>query len=273
MDETLKKWVDAYEAEERQQQELDMSRSNPIDGARNPTTRWFEWAGGDDGGYVRWYDKEAEKNVKVDGPFTFLLLDELSAVKGWHEPSSSGIFSNEIRDTRQDVLVVRSFKGGELASGIYANIRDRIKVQGGHYCASIYLAVKIDNALQLANLNLKGAAAGAWMEFKRNAPTKKDAAGKMVRAYFVDAIKIASFQEAKKGATTYRIPVFAFVSASEETNKQAAALDAELQTFLAEYLKRPKAEAEKSPAAEPASPPRDERDPPTNVDFEDDIPF
>lgn len=87
-----------------------MSRSNPTDGIKNPATRWFEWAGGDEGG-IKHYDKEAKADVKVALPFTFLLLDELSTVKGWHEPSESGIYANEVRDTRQDALVVRAFKG------------------------------------------------------------------------------------------------------------------------------------------------------------------
>lgn len=220
-----------------------MSRSNPIDGIRNPATRWFEWAGGNDGGFVRWYDKDAGDSVKVALPFTFLLLDELSTVKGWHDPSESGIYANEVRDTRQDVLVVRSFKGGELASGIYKSIKDRITAQGGHYCASLYLAYKDGDELQIGNLCLKGAAASAWMEFKRSAPTRKDGSGRSVRAYFVDAVKIAEFEQLKKGATVYRVPKFSLQQVSAESNQQAVALDAELQAFLADYLKRPKAEA------------------------------
>jgi hypothetical protein len=220
-----------------------MSRSNPIEGSRNPATRWFEWSGGSDGGFVRWYDKDAKTQVKAPLPFTFLLLDELSTVKGWHDPSESGIYANEVRDTRQDVLVVRSFKGGELASGIYKSIKDRVTAQGGHYCASLYIAYKDTDGLQIGNLSLKGAATSAWMEFKKSAPTRKDANGKSVRAYFIDAVKIAEFEQLKKGATVYRVPKFSLQQVSEDSNRQAVALDAELQAFLAEYLKRPKTEA------------------------------
>src|SRR5688572_29501693 len=100
-----------------------MSRSNPTDGARNPSTRWFEFASGADGGFVRYYDKASEKQIALGdavngGKFLFILLDEMATVKGWHDPSESAIFANEVRDTRQDTLVVRSFKGGELASGL-----------------------------------------------------------------------------------------------------------------------------------------------------------
>lgn len=220
-----------------------MSRSNPIDGIRNPATRWFEWAGGSDGGFVRWYDKDAKNQVKAPLPFTFLLLDELSTVKGWHDPSESGIYANEVRDTRQDVLVVRSFKGGELASGVYKSIRDRVAAQGGHYCTSLYLAYKDGDELKIGNLSLKGAATSAWMDFKKSAPTRKDANGRSLRAYFIDAVKIAEFEQLKKGATVYRVPKFSLQPVSAESNQQAVALDAELQAFLADYLKRPKTEA------------------------------
>ena len=234
-----------------------MSRSNPIDGIRNPATRWFEWAGGSDGGFVRWYDKDAKANVNVPLPFVFLLLDELSTVKGWHDPSQSGIYANEVRDTRQDVLVVRSFKGGELASGVYKSIKDRVAAHGGHYCTSLYVAYKDGDELKIGNLTLKGAAAGAWMDFKRAAPTRKDASGRTLRAYFIDAVKIAEYEQLKKGATVFRVPKFSLQQVSAESNAQAAALDAELQSFLTDYLKRPKADVaphDPHPQADPVDP-------------------
>lgn len=249
-----------------------MSRSNPTDGIRNPSTRWFEWAGGDEGGFVRWYDKEAEKHVRIDGPFTFLLLDELATIKGWHEASESGIYANEVKDTRQEAFVVRSFKGGELVSGIYTQIKDTIVAKGAHYCSSLYIAYKDgDGELKIGNLNLKGAALGAWMEFKKAAPTKKEN-GKSVRAYFIDAVKIDGFEQQKKGGTIYRTPKFFLQVVSGETNAQALGLDAELQSFLADYLKRPKTEAAKAPA-EPEVPPAEAPKRGAFDDFEDDIPF
>ena len=253
-----------------------MSRSNPTEGVRNPATRWFTWAGGGDQGFVEWYDKDAKQNVKVEGAFTFLLLDELSTVKGWHEASESGIYANEVRDLRSDALLVKSFKGGELASGLYTSIRDSIIAKGGHYHGSIYIAYKDGDTLKLGNLGLKGAALSAWMEFKKSAPTKKDANGKNVKAYFVDAVAIAGFQDGKKGGTKFRTPIFALKEVSAATNAQAVTLDAELQAFFADYLKRPKAEAAKPPQNgdpirdEPPFAPEERR---PFDDFADDIPF
>lgn len=225
-----------------------MSRSNPTDAARNPATRWFEFSSGADGGFVRYYDKETERQIYLGdaenfGKFVFILLDELATVKGWHDQSESGIFANEVRDTRQDTLVVRSFKGGELASGLYAQIRDRITAIGGHFVASCYIAFKDGDGLHIGNIRFKGAALSTWMEFKKQCPTKKDASGKNVKAYYVDAVKIEGFEQQKKGSTTFRVPKFGLVPLTDETNKQALALDCELQAYLADYLKRPRAEA------------------------------
>ena len=212
-----------------------MSRRNPTEGTRNPCTRWFEWAGGDDGGFVRWYDKDTKQTVKVEGAFTFLLLEELSTVKGWHEPSESSIYANEVKDTRQDVLVVKSHKGGELVSGLYKAIQDSIVAQGGHYHASIYLPYKNGDGLKLGNLGLKGAALSAWMEFKKGA-------GKGINT---QAVTITGFTEGKKGKVVFRSPVFALKEVSAAMNDQALEVDDLLAAYLADYFKRPKAEAAK----------------------------
>ena len=118
-----------------------MSRSNPHEnGLTNPAVRWYEWNG--EHGTVRYYDKDAKQNVEVGSDFTFMLLDQLGSVRGWHDASESGIYSNEVKDTRQEVLVVKSFKGGVLAEGIYKDIKDRINTLGGQFVANCYIAFK-----------------------------------------------------------------------------------------------------------------------------------
>lgn len=241
-----------------------MSRSKPTEGARNPCTRWFEWAGGKDGGFLRYYDKEKGENVKVELPFGFLLLDELSTVRGWNDASESAIYANEVHVLQRDQLTVKAFKGGDLVSGLYADIKDRVRALGGHYAQSIYIAYKDGGELKIGNLSLKGAAAGAWMEFKKAAPSRQDASGKQVRGFYVDAVKIGSFLELKKGATVYRVPVFSLVPSTAETNTQAAGLDVTLQEYLAGYARAPE-----KPETEPEMPPADE----AQHYMEEEIPF
>lgn len=209
-----------------------MSRSNPSDNQPNPSTRWFEWSGGNTGGFVRHYDKEAKSNQTDPLPFTFIVLDELAKVSGWHENSESGIYSNEVRDTRQEVMLVRSFKGGELANGLYANIRDRIGNLGGYFQASIYIAYKEGNGLRLGNLALAGAALQSWMEFRR--AHRAD--------IYKGAVTITGYTEGKKGSVVYRVPTFAMRALGDASNAQAIELDQELQAYLKGYLSRTREE-------------------------------
>lgn len=205
-----------------------MSRSNPNEnGMPNPAVRWFEWNG--ENGVVRYYDKDAKVNVEVGSDFTFILLDQLGSVRGWHDASSSGIYSNEVKDTRQDALVVKAFKGGTLAEGIYKDIKDRINTLGGQFVANCYIAFKNGgDKLAIGSLRFKGAALGAWMEFCKN--NRAD--------LYKKAIRIHGFTEGKKGRIVFRMPVLSSVELSVETDRQAVALDVALQEFLKSYFKR-----------------------------------
>ena len=257
-----------------------MSRSNPNEGVKNPSRRWFEWAGGSDGGVIRYYDKEKKENITLALPVVFILLDELATVRGWHDPSESGIYCNEVRDTRQDTFVVKAFKGGELASGLYATIRDRIKAVGGHFQSSCYVGFKdsASSPLELGNLSFKGAALNAWVEFKTANRVE----------LFKQAFAITGYKDAKKGATAYRVPTFALRAISSETDQAAIALDQELQDYLSSYLKKSR-DDQAATAAKEAPPPNQEPMPrasraaveeammeqatATAPEFDDDIPF
>ena len=213
-----------------------MSRSNPSEHLSNPATRWFEWNG--EKGLVRYYDKDAKENVDVPLPFAFLLLDELASVRGWHDASSSGIYSNEVRDTTQEVMVVKSFKGGTLSEGKYRDIKDRVNAAGGDYNANCYLAFNYIDNYVIGCIRFKGAALGAWMDFRkqhRNEIYKK-------------AIRIKGYAEGKKGKVVFRVPEFVLNSVTPEAEASAVRLDRELQEFLNAYLNRNKRDQAESVA-------------------------
>lgn len=206
-----------------------MSRSNPHDHAPNPAVCWFEWNG--EHGNVRYYDKAAKANVTEDLPFTFLLLDELASVRGWHDASQSGIYSNEVRDTRTEPLIVKSFKGGTLAEGLYREIKDRANTLGGQFVANCYIAVaddQPDGQWHICSLRFKGAALGAWSEFR------KAHRGQLYNG----AITITGFTEGKKGRIVFRVPTFEVNETTQEQNRRALALDKELQAWLSGYFDR-----------------------------------
>ena len=204
-----------------------MSRSNPHDHVPNPAVRWFEWNG--EHGTVRYYDKDTKENKDVPLPFTFLLLDELASVRGWHDASESGIYSNEVRDTRTDLMVVKAFKGGTLADGLYKDIKDRVGALGGQYVANCYIAFKNGGTeLAIGSLRFKGSALGAWMDFRKNNRA----------ALYSKAVDVTGYTEGKKGRITFRTPTFSPREVSSDTNTIAEELDKELQTWLAGYFNR-----------------------------------
>lgn len=230
-----------------------MSRSNPHEGSPNPAIRWFEWNG--EKGEVRYYDKDAKKNVDLGHEFTFILLDELGSVRGWHNASDSGIYSNEVKDSRQERLLVKSFKGGIIAEGVYKDIKAVVNAAGGQFVANCYIAFKHDGELAIGSLRFKGAALAAWMEFR-----------KAQRAQlYKGAVHIHGFTEGKKGKITFRVPVLAMKPITDASNAQAIALDAALQEWFKGYFAKNTGDrADSTPSTPPAS---DEPPPHTDDDF------
>lgn len=248
-----------------------MSRSNPTENAPNPASRWFEWNGAK--GHFRYYDKEKKQRIDLAPDFTFILLDRLVSVRGWHEASESGIISNEVRDTREEPMVVKAFKGGKLAAGLYAEIRDSIVAAGGHFTTTLYCAFKKDKELVLGAVQLKGAALSAWFEFEK--VNRK--------AVYKQAVCVKGSKKGKKGKVEFCVPVFSLVPISEATNKEATFLDQELQEYLKEYFShtrinppvpaeraQPDPEFPEDESPEPEEPPVEPEAEPTP---DDDVPF
>jgi len=241
-----------------------MSRSSSFDSQSHPCTRWLEWHG--EKGLLRYYDRDTKTTVDVPLPFSFLLLDTLACVRGWHDESRSGITSNEVRDTTLEPLVVKAFKHGTLAEGFYRDIRDAVVRQGGKYHASLYLAFRDDaGELRIGNLRLKGAALQSWSEFKKAAHKSR---------LYADAIKVAGVEEGKKGRVVYRVPRFELLPAAAETHAAAQVLDQQLQAYLFTYLqtnRREQADADDQHDAVAPPPPPQPLDAVAITD--DDIPF
>lgn len=242
-----------------------MSRSNPTDNSPNPAKRWFEWDGST--GNVRYYDKAEKTTVVVPKGFTFMLLDQLATVKGWHDESESGIYANEVKDTRSEPLVVKAFSLKEpIAEGFYKAIRDCVIVAGGHFTANCYIAFKNGNdELDIGSLQFKGAALSAWMEFSKEHRSE----------LFDKAVRIDGADEGKKGKITFYTPRFTLITASQEGNQQALELDKQLQEYLKGYFSRTRVEQAAPPASHVADEPEHFPEPPSRLEPDDDseIPF
>lgn len=233
-----------------------MSRSIPVSNSSNPAKRWFEWDG--EKGSIRYYDKALKKNVFIGDKFNFLLLEEMSVIKGWHDPSQSGITSNEVRSIRDEKLLVKSFEGGMIAEGFYADIKEKVNNAGGHYTANLYVAFKDkDGILTLGSLQLKGGGLNAWVEFSK----------KNRNQLYSGSISIEGSDEGKKGRVIFKTPKLFIRETDPETDEAAKAIDRELQKYLERYLTG-------SHKPEHQQQPEQRKEQSTGLELEeDDIPF
>lgn len=188
----------------------------------NPATKIIDWKSNDK--CFSFYDKKTSLNELIPLPFKFLVLDELHTIKGWNDPTSSGIFSNEVKFISKEVMTVKPFKGNEIAKGLYKDIKEKVQAAGGHYVKSVYIMLEDGS---LANLQLKGSAVQKWGEF-----TQK------TRSRLPDEwVQVESALEGKKGAVKFTTPEFSFLkSISESENELADNAFNILELYLKAYL-------------------------------------
>ena len=201
-----------------------MSISKPR--MENPAKKFIGFSGKN--GQFTYYDKSGEKetwrNVEIQKPIYLIVLDELSAIKGYCKKTESGITSNEVHNITTDVLKVRTFKGGLEAVGKYKDISDKVKIWGGKFTKSVYaLLITGKTQAELVNFQFKGASLNSWIDKKFN--TEK----------FGVIIK-NELQEGKNGDTIYKIPVFGSLNITPELFDIAIKTDNEiLQPYLRSY--------------------------------------
>lgn len=210
-----------------------MSRSNN-ENITNPATKFFSWAGSK--GELSFYDKEKKENISVKMPFTFLLLDVLSTIKGYSDEDETGFYSNEVKNISTELMIVKTNKGVEIARGLYKDIKDAIVAKGAKYAQSCYIAFyDEEKKLKIGNIVFVGSSlgggenkkekyeVGAWMGFCK--ANKADLMKKAIVMELDNRICV-------KGATQFYCPKFSFKEISETANEAANELDRELQEYL-----------------------------------------
>ena len=207
-----------------------MSLSNPRQ--VNPAKKFIEWSGSK--GKFYYYDKDKNENVFIEETIYIVPLDELSTIKGYHDRSNSGIYSNEVKNISKDKLVVKAFKGGLIASGLYNEIKGQL--EGGKFAKSVYCVLVSgsieETTLELVNLQIHGAAFGTWIDAKVNVDSG-------------DVISLSpSTEELKKGTTVYFAPVIKKYKKRDDILEKCINYDKELQEYLSKYLEKPANENE-----------------------------
>ena len=188
----------------------------------NPATKFIDWKSDDK--CFSFYNKETRTNEQIPLPFKFLVLDELHAIKGWNDATSSGIFSNEVKFISKEVMTVKPFKGNEIAKGLYKDIKEKVQSAGGHYVKSIYIMLEDGT---LANLQLKGSAVQKWGEFTQKTRNRLPD----------EWVQVSKSLEGKKGAVKFHTPVFEFLASISDSEADLAdeAFNT-LETYLKAYL-------------------------------------
>ena len=208
-----------------------MSRSDN-EKAKTPSKVFLEW-NGTKGGF-HYFDKskgEKGEKVHVPLPLNFMVLDTLVTIKGFSDSTQSGFWSNEIKSKNlsKGILVVRN-KSGIVAQGTYSEIMANKATTGAKFCQSVYIAFKMNGESIMGNIQMKGAALKAWIDF-----------GKVTDIY-KDAITVATMKDGKKGVTKYKIPVFEKVPADKMAEEKAIEMDKELKAYLDLYFDNNQAE-------------------------------
>ena len=192
-----------------------MSLSNNTQ-IENPCKKWIEYKA-ETKQWVFW-NKGLEQNEEIKDP-KFVPLDELSTVVGFYEPGQCGIYSNEVHNLTEQILKVKSFKGGLELVGYYKDIKDSLKVHGGRFAKSVYALLVTDTGFELVNFKFKGVAFSGWLEKKFN-PLGK-------------IITVTDYIAGKKGRSEYFTPVFTAGETLQGDDYQYAIIvDKELQEYF-----------------------------------------
>lgn len=87
-----------------------------------------------------YYDKEKEEDILVNMPISGTWLETAHSVTGFSKSMDKGIYSNAVRDLKETELTV---KCGDrvIAKGLYSDIKDKVKADGGKYCQDVYFLI------------------------------------------------------------------------------------------------------------------------------------
>lgn len=241
-----------------------MSRRSDLQGngaLPNPSKKYLEWDSNN--ACLRYYnpdkvkkDDDDDMNERIKVPTNLIYLTERSVVVGYHKPSNSKLYSNEINNFKTEAVSVRC-KEGELIKGNWSQIKERVDQLGGKMAKRIYCV--LDG--ELVNFTIKGDALATWIEFCKKQPKLRD-------LQLNNRLLITGAEKKKSGATKYTVPIFGF---GEVLTQGEDELAEQAYEELKEYFTSRKASIEME--ADYASPEEQEAVPVTVGVGEDDLPF
>ena len=204
-----------------------MTIADEENGLQNPVKKFISFKKDKVDGKTKfvYWDKSKEQNVEVPLPIEFVAIDELKTVKGFHAPSESGIYSNEVHDLRFEELTVKAFKGGELGKGLWSDIKGAVKEQGAKFGVSVYSLMDGE----LVNFQFVGASLASWI-------------GKEEKGL---KFRVSKLGEDKKGSVEYKFPIFETMPITKEEKEEPTRIYKEiLKPYFEECMKKQGVEGE-----------------------------
>lgn len=196
----------------------------------NPATKFLSWKSNEK--CFSYYDKEAQANVDLQLPLKFVVLDELSSVKGWSDSLGGQIISNEVKFISREPMTAKCYhKNGkgekattEIAKGLYKEIKEKVNSAGAKYHKSVYVMLEDGT---LANIQMKGACVQKWGEFTQKTKNRLPD----------EWIVVEKAVDGKKGAVKFTTPEFKFLkSLNDDEANQADECFNVLEAYLKPYL-------------------------------------
>lgn len=213
-----------------------MSRTTKIEEQSNPAKATIQWSSVES--CYTWYDKTKKENVKIEKPFSFVVLEQdYCSFNGFNEDAGKGFWSNEVKEAN-DLVTVKlgmndliSFKKSEWkGTKEKPGFKDEPKLKGCKYTQILYVAAKLedDTEEQIYRIMITGAALSGgitvdkktgkphpdqetdgWFNFLKSLGSKK--------AVYNNIFIIDDFKSKKNGAVNYTLPVYTVEPLDEST--------------------------------------------------------
>lgn len=202
-----------------------MSRTSETTGnkKKSPVKFWLTFKA--DSGKVAYTHKNESgeyEDVLLD-ELEFVLMDSRASISGWNDESSSKIYSNLVKYTKEEKFQVRS-KKGVLVEGIYSDIKDKVMAFGGKFCTNLFVLAKINGVFEPCVFQVSKTSQAAWSKFTE---------GKKLSELYNVTVKVTKGEEAKKGKIKFVYPAFETSEVEKDVAAMADDFDKqELQPYL-----------------------------------------
>jgi hypothetical protein len=199
-----------------------------------------------DTGEFEVYDKSTKEKQRIShDKFVFMPLIRTAGASGYYQPANMGYWSNEIQDSRTDILEVKGNDGSTFCKGLWKEIKEQCNARKIEFIGNLYAAVKISGNYEIAVIELKTTSLVAFGEFAKKLASEK---GKSNAIYNV-AVRVSALTPKKNGSVNYVVPTFT----AQEVSPQGMEASGKLADTCIAYLEGYFSEQEEAQAAAPAA--------------------